>query len=168
MTTCFVPNSTNSGLYLRSSKLRGNWHQLIFPVLLAMIVGGARPAIASSVKPCDEAALMAAMNGGGTVTFDCDGTIVLTNTVIIDHDTVLDASGHDVVISGNSTVRLFQVNSGVRFTAKTLTMADGLHQGANGTSGVPGGDGFGAGILNLGGTVNLIGCVLTNHLAQGG
>ena len=124
-----------------------------------------------TVTNATPAALQAALNGGGTVTFAVAGVITLTNTIIIAQDTVLDAAGFDVTISGGNAVRLFQVDSNVAFSASGLTLANGNYVGANGESaspGSPGQDGSGAGVLNLGGTVALTGCALTNHYAQGG
>ena len=144
----FDLNGTNSDA-LHQIQRHSGFAPRIVAVLLAVSLGLIPSATASSVKPCDETSLRAAIEPGGAVTFDCDGTIVLTNTLVIEHDTTLDGSGHDVVISGNGQVRIFQVNSGVTFAAKALTIANGKHQGANGTNGVPGGDGFGAGVLNL-------------------
>ena len=46
------------------------------------------------VTNCTETALRAAMTGGGTVTFACDGTITLTSTITNDLDCVLDGSRH--------------------------------------------------------------------------
>jgi hypothetical protein len=57
------------------------------------------------------------------------------------------------------------------FAANGVAFANGRHIGTNGISGAtpqPGGDGCGAGILNLGGTVALTNCVLTNFVVQGG
>ena len=48
---------------------------------------------AGIVRSCTEAALRAAMAGGGTVSFACDGTIPLASTVMVATDTVLDALG---------------------------------------------------------------------------
>jgi hypothetical protein len=47
-----------------------------------------------TVTACTEAALQAAMAGGGTVTFSCDGTITLTQSIWTLTNTVLDGSGH--------------------------------------------------------------------------
>ncbi|HXP59191.1 MAG TPA: choice-of-anchor Q domain-containing protein [Dongiaceae bacterium] len=126
---------------------------------------------AGTVTNATQAALQAALNGGGTVKFATGGVITLTNTIIIAQDTVLDAAGFDVTISGGNAVRLFQVNSNVAFSANGLTLANGSVVGANGVDGSPpdpGQDGLGAGILNLCGRVALTGCALTNHSAQGG
>ena len=126
---------------------------------------------AGTVTNATQAALQAALAGGGTVTFGVAGVITLTNTIIIAQDTVLDAAGFDVTINGGNAVRLFQVNSNVVLSVNGLTLANGSVLGVNGTDGSPpqvGGDGFGGGLLNLGGTVALTDCTLTNHSARGG
>src|SRR5512142_2721761 len=70
---------------------------------------------AQVVTDCTEAALRAAMAGGGTVTFACDGTITLGSTITNAVDTVLDGSGHQVTISGSNACRVFYVNTNVSF-----------------------------------------------------
>src|ERR1035441_110506 len=103
------------------------------------------------VTNCTEADLRAAMDGGGVVTFACDGTIGLANTISNSLDTVLDASGHRVAIAGNR-VRVFYVNGNVRFTVVNLTISGGLSGG-------------GSAILNNGGTVNLTGVAFSGNAA---
>ena len=98
-----------------------------------------------------EANLRAVMALGGTVTFACDGTIILANTITNVSDTRLDGSGHQVTISGNN-VRVFYVNTNVNFTVLNLTIADAKSQG-------------GSAILNLGGTVNLTGVTFRSNTA---
>ena len=44
------------------------------------------------------------------VTFACDGTITLSNTLTVTWDTVLDATGHQITISGSNAVRVFISN----------------------------------------------------------
>jgi hypothetical protein len=123
---------------------------------------------AATVTTCDEAGLRTAIAQGGTVDFACDGTIVLTNTIEVSNSITLDGTGHQVVISGGDQVRLFQVSTGVVFSARHLTFSNGRDQGTNSTSPLSAGDGRGAGFLILGGTLNLVDCSLSNHVAQGG
>src|SRR3989449_10495704 len=78
-----------------------------------------------TVTDCNETSLDAALSGGGTVTFACDGTITITTTKGISADTILDATGHTVSISGNNLVRLFTVNPVVNFSVYNLTLANG-------------------------------------------
>ena len=103
------------------------------------------------VTNCTESALREAMVGGGTVTFGCDGFIVLANTVSISLDTVLDASGHTVSIGG-AGVRAFHIDASVHFTVVNLTITSGGPQG-------------GSGIWNDGGTLNLIGVRFSGNTA---
>jgi hypothetical protein len=87
---------------------------------------GAYEALPSSiVSVCDEAHLLAALVGGGTVTFNCSGTIILTAMITIAADTTIDSSRQSVTISGNNAVRVFTVNPGVAVTLNALTITNG-------------------------------------------
>jgi hypothetical protein len=124
-----------------------------------------------TVYYCTESDLQAALTGGGTVLFACSGTITISNTITISQDTVLDANGQTPGISGGNAVRLFTVMPDVRLRIIGLDLADGRVIGANGADGdppSPGQDAMGAGILNQGGTVELINCTLNNHYVRGG
>ncbi len=105
------------------------------------------------VTNCTESDLRAAMVGGGAVTFACDGTILLANTISNVSDTTLDGSGRQVTITGNNAVRVFCVNTNVTFTAINLTIAGATSRG-------------GSAILNLGGTVNLTGVSFRSNTAS--
>jgi len=123
------------------------------------------------VNSADEAALRAALAGGGTVTFNCDGTIVLTGTLAIASSTVVNATGHAITLSGSNAVRLISVSSGVTASFINLTLANGRAAGSNGVAGPPvtdGQPGMGGAILNNGGTVALTGCIVVSNLAVGG
>jgi len=61
----------------------------------------------------------------GTVTFACDGTITLANTISNSVNTVLNGTGHQITISGNTAVRVFYVNTGTSLTLSNLTIANG-------------------------------------------
>jgi hypothetical protein len=102
------------------------------------------------VYSCSEAALRAEMAGGGTVTFGCDGTITLANTITNSTDVILDGSGHGVVIAGSNGVRVFWVGTNTSLGLVNLTITSGQ---------VPSGAGYGgAAIMNSGGTVNANNC----------
>jgi hypothetical protein len=105
-------------------------------VLLAALLTLAAPAAPAQasgiVSVCDEASLRAALDGGGTVTFSCSGTITLTATITIAADTTIDGSGQAVTISGNHAVRVFTVNSGGTLNLNALTIADGSIIGGDG------------------------------------
>src|ERR1022692_2160947 len=68
------------------------------------------------VTNCTEANFRAGMDGGGPGTFACDGTITLASTISNSVNTVLDATGHQITISGSNTVRVFYVSTNVALT----------------------------------------------------
>ncbi len=104
-----------------------------------------------TVTNCSEIDLRAALAGGGTVNFACDGTIPLASTITVMTDTVLDVTGHQVAISGGSAVRVFAVNTNVSFTMINLTVANGFS-----TNG-------GGGAYNAGGTLNATNCTFSGN-----
>jgi hypothetical protein len=106
------------------------------------------------VHNCTEAELRAAIAGGGTVTFACDGIITLASTITNTVDTALDATGHQVTISGDDKVRVFYVGSNTTFVVNHLTIA--LGRSTNGS-----------GILNDHGTVNATNVSFCTNIAAG-
>jgi predicted outer membrane repeat protein len=132
-------------------------HILGILVLLALAVPAAPAHAGGVVTVCDEAHLLAALAGGGTVTFSCSGTITLTNTITISADTTIDGSGQTVTISGNDAVRVFTVNSGVTFNLDELTVANGFAAGD-----------AGGGILNAGTLTVSNSILLDNNAHYGG
>jgi hypothetical protein len=125
--------------------------------LFALAAGNLLPPTAwgqTTVTACTEADLRTAMGAGGIVTFACEGTITLTNTVTVTTDTVLDASGHRVTISGGHAVRVFYVNPNVTFALVNLSVANGLNSS-------------GGGIYIDGGTVNATNCTFSGNAATG-
>ena len=136
----------------------------------------ASPAHAGGVvSVCDEAHLLAALAGGGTVTFACSGTITLTAEITIAADTTIDGSGQAVTISGNRSVRVFTVNSGVTLNLNeadhcrwvcclpgggifiqrgTLTVSNSTFSG-NAAGSATSNWGLGGGIYNYEGTVTV-------------
>jgi hypothetical protein len=139
----------------------------------------------SVVTNCTEAALRTAMEGGGTVTFACDGTITLTDTVTNQLNTVLDGSGYNVTISGGNAVRVLYNSTNTSLTLINVTIANG--GGSNG-AGIFNDGGqlnlsqvvfesnsvwssgtmaVGGAILNSGGTVNATNCIFFGNQAHG-
>jgi hypothetical protein len=96
---------------------------------------------------CDEAALDAALAGGGVITFDCgagETTIAITTPKVIMQTTVLDGGG-TVTISGGGSTRAFLVESEVDLSLQNLTIADARVSGPRGEG--PGPDNSGAAIF---------------------
>ncbi|MGA2865423.1 MAG: choice-of-anchor tandem repeat GloVer-containing protein [Verrucomicrobiota bacterium] len=119
------------------------------PAILDVIPLGTTP-----VASCTQGALRAALAGPGPVTFACDGTITLTDTIEIGTNTVLDGTDHQVTISGGNLVQVFWVNSDATLSAINLTIANGLSTD-------------GGGIYNADGTVNLTNCTFFGNRACG-
>ena len=98
---------------------------IVVLALLALALP-ASPAYAGGVvTECDEAHLLTALSGGGTVTFACSGYIYLTSPITIAANTTIDGSGQSVAISGTSAGRIFKVNAGVSLSLNKLRVAWG-------------------------------------------
>jgi len=85
---------------------------------------------------CTEAALDAALAGGGAVSFSCGGgpvVIPVSTTKVISRSTTLDGSGQQVTLDGGNAVRLFVTTyqvpalttTGIAFTLRHLTLRNG-------------------------------------------
>jgi len=165
-------------------------------LLLAVVLWSAfwftAPASARSlatlvVSTCDESHLDAAITqatndqANDTITFACSGDIPLTSTLVIKASMTLDGSGQSVTLDGGGHVGVLSVNSGVQFTLKALTVANGSSSGngggiynsgtmtisnstiANNTTAHNAG-----GIYNNGGTVNISNSTIANNAAPSG
>ena len=81
---------------------------------------------------CTDAALNAALDGGGLVTFNCGSAPVTidistgTGTKTIAADTIIDGGGL-ITISGGNAVGVFDVNSSGNFSVENLTIANGAY-----------------------------------------
>jgi predicted outer membrane repeat protein len=76
---------------------------------------------------CTEAALDAALAGGGNVTFNCGAspvTITVTSQKTVAADTTIDGGGL-IALSGGAVTRVVVVNSGATLTLANLTISDG-------------------------------------------
>lgn len=125
---------------------------LLAVLVLLALVAPASPAHAGVVvSVCDEAHLRAALAGGGTVTFTCSGTIILASTITIADNSSIDGSGQAITISGNNSVGVLRVNSGVILNLNGLTIARGNTED------------YGGGIDNQGGTVTASHCTFSQN-----
>jgi hypothetical protein len=164
----------------------GRW--LGFGALLLLAQAGVFTARAESIVTlCTQEELQARideardLSGDGLITFDCDGIIVLTNTIVLPFSLIeietdpygesvtnetellstltLDGTGRFITLSGltatNATngVRLFLVDSGVTLALTNLTLING--QSTNG----------GAIYVRSNGTLQVSSCVFSNNLA---
>jgi hypothetical protein len=106
---------------------------VLLPAVALLNAPAARAA--GVVSTCDEAHLLAALAGGGAVTFTCSGTITVTSTISILVDTTIDGTGQNVTISGGNAVGVLSVGSAfpqvtVTVSLNNLTIADGKATGA--------------------------------------
>ncbi|PWT88229.1 MAG: hypothetical protein C5B54_10955 [Acidobacteria bacterium] len=98
--------------------------------------------------------------GADTIDFTVAGTITLTsgNLTITDDLTITGPGANSLTVDGNNADRVFVINSGVVTFISGLTIANGF------------GVGYGGGIYNTGGTVNITDCTISDNLSdtQGG
>ena len=90
------------------------------PVLGGGVVGSGTPG------SCTEAALNAALAGGGSILFNCGGshTITLTSQKTITANTVIDGGGL-ITLSGGNNTRLFSVQNGATLTLQNVGVSNG-------------------------------------------
>ena len=110
------------------------------------------------VTTATDAALRSAIATGGWVSFTCNGTIGLTNSITISNNVILDGTGVNLVISGGGSNRIFLVTSGGSLAVTNLVLANGAVNSSTYTNPAAGGA-----IDIIGGTVSLVNCALTNN-----
>jgi len=88
--------------------------------------GGGDPSPGGGVvTDCSSAVdLLAKVGGGGTVTFACDGTIVVPE-ITITRTTVISATGYDVTLSGDDANRHFAVQPDAGLALHSLKLTGG-------------------------------------------
>ena len=168
-----------------STNINGVFHHgrsriLLAALLVAMAMAYTPVARAGGiVSSCDEASLLTAVSGGGTVTFKCSGTITLTATITILADTTIDGTGQNVTVNGGDAVQVLIVPAGVKLSLKKIIIANGssisvgggtFNQGALTVTSVTfsGNKAFGGGgIFNdYQATLNLSNSTLADNIAQ--
>lgn len=122
-----------------------------------------------TAESCDEAALAAAVSGGGIITFACGSepvTIALSRELRITQDTVLDGGGR-VTLSGQGQTRILSLIAAgeklsPRLTVQNLRLIRGHVSGSR-----PPGDSSlgGAAIYRLGGTLQVHSCQFEDNQA---
>jgi|SRR5579859_6970162 len=124
-------------------------HSFRFLARALLIVVLARGAVASASSPlparpaggvvghgpgtCDDAALTAALAGGGTITFNCGGpaTILVTSAKTISASTTL-LGGGVITLTGGSATRLFNVDSDVTLDLQHIVLDHAASTGSGG------------------------------------
>src|SRR5258708_4292959 len=97
---------------------------------VASTTAGAATAQPSVVSACTEAGLKAAVAAGGTVTFSCSGTILLTSPIVVTsgQNVAIDGAKHKIVLSGGHKTQLFVVDGGT-LTLRRVTLTNGAVRG---------------------------------------
>ena len=116
----------------------------------------------SVVLSATQADLESALLSGEPVAFGFNGTIPLTNSILIRTNTTIDASGRQVTLDGQNRVRHFVVTNGATLRLRNLTLANGNGYSAGGT----GRPGWGGAIYCVSGALELIGCTLSYNNAR--
>lgn len=75
----------------------------------------------------DAVEVLRAVEGGGTITFDCGGehVVTLTESLFVDFPLMVDGEGQ-ITLSGGEAVRVFELDHYTELTVQRLTIADGL------------------------------------------
>jgi hypothetical protein len=97
-------------------------------VLSFTLVTSARAANIIVITTCDAAHLDAALfqaQSGDTITFGCDGTIMLDQTLDISITLTIDGSGHTVALDGGHALGDIQVEATSNLTLNALTIQGG-------------------------------------------
>lgn len=115
---------------------------------------------------CSETSLRAAMEQGGLIQFGCDATIQLSKPLTITKDTILDATGHRVVLSGGDLVRIFEVAAGTSLNLTNLILTQGYAIGVTNNQVPEVGDAEGGAILSLGRSLVAVDCAFTPKFGE--
>jgi hypothetical protein len=130
---------------------------------------------------CTEAALVAAVNKGGVITFDCGGPVTITLTAQLElpkgKDTTIDGGG-TVTLDGGGTTRIVHFDGGgYRTTSTTITLQHLTFQNGHAT-GTPlpaepapcsqgyGTDAGGGAVFVNDGVLHVVDCTFTGNAGQ--
>ena len=109
------------------------------------------------------ASLQAVASAGGTVKFSGDGVISISTPVEFRADAVVDANGHQVILTGNGQSSLLRFVTGVDVTLKGLSLVDGKAPSAPESVNTVS---KGGAIVNNGADLTLIDCTFSNNVAH--
>src|SRR5262245_60535789 len=134
---------------------------------LRLACGSAEQIIAN----CNETALIEAVQKGGSIRFDCDGIISLSQPLLIVTNLLLDATGRSVVLDGRGSNRIFDI-AGARVAFTGLIFSNGAALGeptmvtANSIKRPT--EGLGGALKVENSEVSLLRCTFAGNQAMGG
>src|SRR4051794_27644428 len=103
---------------------RSTWRSLVLAV--AVTLGGGLGLVASEMITNSAIALASLQSGnGGTLMMDFDGVITVSQTLVINTNTTVDATGHSVTLDGANIARHFAVTNGVTLRLVHLKLING-------------------------------------------
>jgi predicted outer membrane repeat protein len=90
-------------------------------------VGNGTPGSCTEQALADAVAAVNAVDGGGTVLFDCGGaqTIQLSKSIFVAKSMILDGGGN-ITLSGGGAVRVIELDHYLDFTLQRITIRDGF------------------------------------------
>jgi hypothetical protein len=104
--------------------------------------------ITTIIATCDEPSLVTALALGGLVEFGTNGDLLITNTLTIATNLVLDGTNHQITLDGGGAVQIVNIpGSNTVVGLNNLVLANGSAYAANGTGGAI----MNAGLLNIAG-----------------
>src|SRR5258708_4270039 len=92
------------------SSRRLSWLWLVLALAALLIWQLPARAVTTNLTTASFSSLQTALQSGGTITLSFDDTIAASNILEISFDTVLDASGHAITLSGSGTAPVFYVD----------------------------------------------------------
>ena len=114
---------------------------ILLSFVFALVFAGSAPAVRAATWTVTNAndsgagslrqAIINAASGD-TITFTANYTITLSSQLDISKNVTIDGETHHITISGNNAVRVFNVNAGITFNLRNLTVANGNVSSGNG------------------------------------
>jgi hypothetical protein len=143
---------------LRLAYMKAQVRNLLLSVLLALLPQLSAPATDLNSASFDD--LLSAVDAGGMIHLNFDGSIVFPKSISISHDVGIDAGNHTVIFDGQDQTRFFQVQSGV-LTLRSLTLTHGKAPVDQNL------DAYGGAISLLGGSLIAQKCIFLTNQAYG-
>jgi len=106
------------------------------------------------VVDCELGALRAALDAGGHIELDCEGTIPVLNTLVVRTNASVDAGQRRITLDGELRTRVLMVQTNVNFAMSNLTIMRGVAD-------------RGGAVFNDGGRLIIAGSTLITNSARG-
>lgn len=121
-----------------------------------------------TITDLTETSLVQALQKGGYIEYGTDGTVLVTNSITISSNAILDGAGHKITISGGGAGPMFDVSAGFNFSLNNLTVANTTNNGDPPPCCVPVTVAAYGGAISNAGTLFVNNCIFSNNVAHGG